>query len=157
MTAGVAATEITGENTRRKPDGIEPGRSALVPPEELCTLPFVSSPRNQVRREIEEDALHAHGIGRRRVVLEFGHPEAMKQAVRSHAGVAFVMETSVRDELARGLIRHVATPGLDLPVPVFMVHNRGKTFSDFQERLMDFVRTTCINDKPPVAFLTPPL
>lgn len=118
-------------------------------PEEICALPFISSPRNQVRREIEEDALHAHGIRGRQVVLEFGHPEAMKQAVRSHAGVAFVMETSVRDELARGLIRHIATPSLDLPVPVFMVHRRGKTFSDFQERLMDFVRAASVDDRPP--------
>ncbi|PSH65514.1 LysR family transcriptional regulator [Phyllobacterium sophorae] len=119
-------------------------------PDEIGALPFVSSPRNQVRREIEEDALHAHGIVGRQVVLEFGHPEAMKQAVRSHAGVAFVMETSVRDELSRGLVRHIATPGLDLPVPVFMVHHRGKGFSDFQERLMQFVRKAAIEDRPPM-------
>ncbi|NKC23259.1 LysR family transcriptional regulator [Ochrobactrum oryzae] len=72
-----------------------------VSPEEIAALPFVSSPRNQVRRELEEDALRAHGIVGRRVVLELGHPEAMKQAVRAHAGVAFVMETSVRDECER--------------------------------------------------------
>lgn len=118
-------------------------------PEEISKLPFISSPRNQVRREIEEDALRMHGILSRKVVLEFGHPEAMKQAVRCHAGVAFVMETSVRDELKRGLVRHIATPGLDLPVPVFLVHRRGKSFSDFQERLMDFVRSAPVDERPP--------
>lgn len=123
------------------------GESAT--PEQISALPFISSPRNQVRREIEEDALRMHGILGRTVVLEFGHPEAMKQAVRCHAGLAFVMETSVRDELRRGLIRHIATPSLDLPVPVFLVHRRGKTFSNFQENLLDFVRSSPIDDRPP--------
>lgn len=123
-------------------------------PQEIEALPFVSSPRNQVRREAEEDGLRAHGIVNRRVLLEFGHPEAIKQAVRSGAGVAFVMETSVRDELARGLLRRVATPEIDLPVPVFLVHRRGKSFSGFQTRLIDFVRAAAIDDHPP-SILTP--
>lgn len=118
-------------------------------PAEISRLPFVCSPRNQVRRELEEDALRAYGIVRERVVLEFGHPEAMKQAVRAHAGVAFLIETSVRDELARGLLRRVATPELDLPVPVFLVHRRGKGFSGFQERLLAFVRSAAVGDQPP--------
>lgn len=129
------------------PDSSLAGASAT--PAEIGRLPFVCSPRNQVRRELEEDALRAYGIVRERVVLEFGHPEAMKQAVRAHAGVAFVLATSVRDELARGLLRRVETPGLDLPVPVFLVRRRGKGFSDFQERLFAFVRAEAVGDRPP--------
>ena len=124
----------------------------VVTLEEIGALPFVSSPRNQVRRELEEDGLRAHGIVDRRVLLEFGHPEALKQAVRSGAGLAFVMETSVRDELERGLLRRIKTPDLDLPVPVFLVHRRGKSFSDFQTRLMDFVRAVASGDQPPTRF-----
>ncbi|WP_374788890.1 LysR family transcriptional regulator [Brucella oryzae] len=123
-----------------------------VSPEEIAALPFVSSPRNQVRRELEEDALRAHGIVGRRVVLELGHPEAMKQAVRAHAGVAFVMETSVRDECERGLLRRVTTPGVDLSVPVFLVSRRDKSFSDFQSSLMDYVRDAAVDGQPPVGF-----
>jgi DNA-binding transcriptional LysR family regulator len=121
-------------------------------PHEIEALPFVSSPRNQVRREAEEDGLRAHGVVNRRILLEFGHPEAIKQAVRSGAGVAFVMETSVRDELERGLLRRVATPGIDLFVPVFLVHRRDKGFSEFQMRLMDFVRAVATGDRPPERF-----
>ena len=118
-------------------------------PQTIAKLPFISSPRQQVRRELEEDALYAHGIRHREVVLEFGHPEAMKQAVRHHAGIAFVLESCVRDELARGLLRQVATPGLDLPVPVFLIHKRGKSFSRFQSRLMDFVRGAVVDGRVP--------
>ncbi|MFK3668385.1 LysR family transcriptional regulator [Ochrobactrum teleogrylli] len=123
-----------------------------VSPEEIAVLPFVSSPRNQVRRELEEDALRAHGIVGRQVVLEFGHPEAMKQAVRADAGVAFVMETSVRDECERGLLRRIATPSVDLSVPVFLVSRRDKSFSSFQSGLMDFVRNSAMDGRPPVGF-----
>lgn len=119
---------------------------ATATPAEISALPFVCSPRNQVRRELEEDALRAHGIVRERVVLEFGHPEAMKQAVRAGAGVAFVLETSVVDELARGLLRRVGTPGVDLFVPLFLARRRGKSFSDFQTRLIAFVREACQSD-----------
>jgi DNA-binding transcriptional LysR family regulator len=114
----------------------------------LADLPFITSPRNQVRRELEDDALRAYGIVRNRIVLEFGHPEAMKQAVRNHAGVAFVLETSVRDELKRGLLRKVETPDLNLPVPMFLVHRRGKTFSALQARLLNFVRDAAIDGIP---------
>ncbi|WP_273773105.1 LysR family transcriptional regulator [Brucella intermedia] len=125
-----------------------------VSPTDIAALPFVSSPRNQVRRELEEDALRAHGIIGRKVVLELGHPEAMKQAVRAHAGVAFVMETSVRDECERGLLCQVATPGVDLSVPVFLVSRRDKSFSDFQASLMDFVRSSAEDGQPPTGFET---
>lgn len=132
--------------------GDDPLTGNVATPEQIGTLPFVSSPRNQVRRELEEDGLRAHDIVNRRVLLEFGHPEAMKQAVRSGAGVAFVMETSVREELERGVLRRISTPGLDLPVPVFLVHRRGKSFSDFQTKLMDFVRAVASSDQPPTHF-----
>lgn len=132
--------------------GDDPLTGDAVTPEQIGTLPFVSSPRNQVRRELEEDGLRAHGIVNRCVLLEFGHPEAMKQAVRSGAGVAFVMETSVRDELQRGVLRRIGTPGLELPIPVFLVHRRAKSFSDFQTKLMEFVRAVVIGDQPPTRF-----
>lgn len=122
---------------------------AEVTPQQIADLPFISSPRNQVRREAEEDGLRAHGITHRRVLLEFGHPEAMKQAVRRGAGVAFVMETSVHDELRRGLLRRIATPGIDLSIPVFLVHRRGKSFSSLQAQLMDFLRTAAAGEQVP--------
>ncbi|MBN9085154.1 MAG: LysR family transcriptional regulator [Rhizobiales bacterium] len=108
---------------------------------ELRAVPFVSSPHNQVRREVEEDSLRTYGIVRENVKLEFGHPEAMKRAVLDHAGVAFVMETSVKPELAAGQLRHIATPQLSLPVPTFLVFRRGKAFSPLQRLLLDFLRT----------------
>lgn len=122
-----------------------PGSTLVGPtadPAVIAELPFIASPKNQVRRELEDDALRAYGIVRHRVLLEFGHPEAMKQAVRQGAGVAFVLETSITDEVSRGLLRVVGTPGLNLPVPMFLVFRRGKSFSPLQSELLAFVRET---------------
>lgn len=38
---------------------------------------------------------------------------------------------------------------LNLPVPVFLVQRRGKGRSDFQERLIAFVRQACLGETPP--------
>lgn len=108
---------------------------------DLARAPFVSAPRNQVRRELEEDALRAYGILRENIMLEFGHPEAIKHAVRCHAGVAFAMETSVTHEIESGQLRHVLTPRVNLPVPTFLLHRREKHFSRLQKLLMDFLRS----------------
>ncbi len=113
---------------------------ATMTPAELESVPFVSAPRNQVRRELEEDALRAYGITRQDIRLEFGHPEAIKQAVRSHAGVAFVMETSVKEELESGRLRHIRLDNVSLPVPTFLVYRRNKSFSRPQMLLLDFLR-----------------
>ena len=118
--------------------------SALVGPSAdaaaIAALPFVTSPRHQVRRELEDDALRAYGIVRERIVLELGHPEAMKQAVRHGAGVAFLFETCIADELSLGLLRKVETPGLRMAMPMFLVHRRGKSFSPLQNALIAFTR-----------------
>lgn len=116
---------------------------------DIGKLSFVSSPRGQTRRELEEEALRAMGVANRQVFLEFGHGEAMKQAVRSGPGVAFMLETSVRDELEMGTLRRILTPELDMPVSVFMLYKRGKTLSKFQMKLMDYIRSISADGLPP--------
>lgn len=116
--------------------------------DDIAKLPFISSPRGQTRRELEEEALRAAGIKDRQVLLEFGHGEAMKQAVRGGPGVAFMLESSVRDELAKKELRLIKTPGLDMPVSVFMLYRRGKALSEFQMKLMDYIRREAVHEGP---------
>jgi len=123
-------------------------------PEMIADLPFVSAQAGMPRREIEEDLLDRHGIRRRRVVLEFGHAESLKQAVRAGAGYAFVFRSSLRDELKSGALREVETPGMSLKVPVFVVRRPNKKLSSFQQRLMDFLVdeiTARLEGRPPPA------
>lgn len=105
--------------------------------DQLSMLPFITAQSGTARREIEESALTRLGIKRERIQMEFGHAEAIKQAVRTGAGVAFLFLSSVRDELASSTLRMIETPGLDLRVPVYQVRKRGKHLSTFQISLME--------------------
>jgi len=40
-------------------------------------------------------------------------------------------------------------PGLNLPVPMFLVHRRDKTFSDWQAQLIEFIRQAAAGGKLP--------
>jgi DNA-binding transcriptional LysR family regulator len=106
----------------------------------LQDLDYVTPPRGLVTRDFEDEMLHLRGVTRRNVVLELGHPEAMKRAVRADVGVSFLLESTIRDELQSGALRSIDTPELvDFSIPLFLVHRRKKTLSKIQRRLLDFV------------------
>lgn len=106
---------------------------------DLTALPFITAPRHLVRRELEEAQLRAHGIDVRNVILEFGHPESQKHAVRRDLGLCFFLESSIRADVGRGELRVIETPGLQMSIPLFLVHRRDKVFSPFQRALMEHV------------------
>lgn len=114
----------------------QPGMQLM--PEELHKYPFVTAQTGTPRREIEEEALEPFDV-ERNIELEFGHAEAIKQAVRAKAGLAFLFRSSVRDELASGALRQIATPGMALKVPVYCVHRKDKILSSYQKSLMTFI------------------
>jgi len=116
-----------------------PRLDAPPTPEVIADLPFVSAQVGMPRYEIEENLLEKHGIRRKRIVLEFGHAESLKQAVRAGAGYSFVFRSSLRDELRTGVLREVETPGMQLKVPVYLVRRPHKKLSSFQQTLMEFL------------------
>ncbi len=105
----------------------------------LSTLPYVCTPKGLARRELEDELLHLEGVTHREVTLELGHPEAIKRAVAMGVGVSFVEESAVRSDLERGALRRIATPGLNLSVPLVLVHRRDKLLSEMQRRLIEFI------------------
>ncbi|APZ50439.1 LysR family transcriptional regulator [Salipiger abyssi] len=108
-----------------------------IAPGDLSKHWFVTAQTGTPRRELEEAALRSHGVSRGRIAMEFGHAEAIKQAVRAGAGLAFLFESSVRDELASGLLREIETPGMSLAVPAYLVRREGKRLNQYQTRLME--------------------
>lgn len=115
------------------------------PIESLSTLPFVSTERQLIRREIEEEQLRQFGVVRQNIVIEFGHAEAMKRAVRADLGVALLLESSVREDIDAGVLREVRIDAAEFWAPVFLVYRERKVFSPLQSALVDFIR----GSKPP--------
>jgi DNA-binding transcriptional LysR family regulator len=107
---------------------------------ELASLPFVSSPRSFSRQRIVDRQLAEMGLPAISVVIELGHAEAMKRAVRSGLGVAFMFRSSVEDELARGDLREIAVRDGHLTAPVLLVRREDRRFTPMQPQLVDVVR-----------------
>lgn len=108
-----------------------------LPLEALTDMPFVTAQHGTPRREIEEHLLSDFGVRRERIEMEFGHAEAIKQAVRAGAGAAFLFRSSIRDELAAGTLREIETVGMRLATPVYLVRRKTKRLSSFQSALLE--------------------
>lgn len=141
-TAGLEVEQVHSEKMVLLASRTMPIADRLESLDDLVRLPFVAAQRNTARRELEDHLLGQLGVHRERIEMEFGHPEALKQAVRAGAGIAFFFKASVRDELASGLLREISVDGLALTAPVFQVWRKGKRLSTFQRALMDHLART---------------
>jgi LysR family transcriptional regulator, low CO2-responsive transcriptional regulator len=120
------------------PDG-QP-RADVIGTDELARLPFIEAPEGIIRRTFVDRQLRRLGVVERNVVLQLGHPEAMKRATREGLGVALLFRSAVRDEIAAGLLREVEVDGIDVSVPIILVSRKGKTFSPLHQALIDEIR-----------------
>ena len=109
--------------------------------DQVSRLPFISTANSTVMQQLEEGQLRANGIPSRRIILNLGHPEAQKEAVRRDVGVCFFSKTAVERELARGELRLVRTPGLMLTLPLYLASREGKELSEFQSALKHHIET----------------
>jgi DNA-binding transcriptional LysR family regulator len=120
------------------PDHEIAGRTLQI--DDLRTLPFIEAPEGIIRRSFVDRQLRTLGIVQRNVVLQLGHPEAMKRATRERLGVALLFRSAVEDELAAGTLRELTVEGVDVSVPIFLVSRKGKTFSPVHEALIADIR-----------------
>jgi DNA-binding transcriptional LysR family regulator len=106
----------------------------------LAGLPFIEAPQGLMRRTFVERRLRAAGIVDRNIVLELGHPEAMKRATMEGLGVTMLFRSAVQRELEDGLLREIAMDGVEVVVPITLVHRKGKSFSAVHRRLLGAIR-----------------
>jgi DNA-binding transcriptional LysR family regulator len=116
-----------------------------VQPAELARLPFVCSPPGRPRRRQMDEALAEIGIAERTVMIELGHPEALKTVTGIGLGVALLLRASVERELREGALREVEIVDTRLTVPIAVVHRADKRFTPIQRQLLDEV-TVALGD-----------
>lgn len=120
------------------PDG--PPEDTRITREELATLTFVDAQKGSLRRTFTDRELESAGIDDRRVVVELGHPEAMKQMVRAGMGVCWLFESAVRQELANGSLREIKADGLEIAGPIYFVRRSDKIFSPVHRSLIENIK-----------------
>ena len=108
--------------------------------EELSALRFVCSPRGRPRRRLIDEALGGIGLGERRIVIQLGHPEALKIATARGLGVCLMLAASVTQELEAGILRRVEIEGATLSVPIRLARRTDKRFTALQDVLLADVR-----------------
>jgi LysR family transcriptional regulator, low CO2-responsive transcriptional regulator len=105
----------------------------------LAEVPLVSSPAGLVRRGVVDAQLAARGVRPRNVVMELGHPEAMKYATIEGLGMCLMFRTSVTRELNEGTLREVPLEDAKLTVPLISVVRADKRPSPLQQELLEAV------------------
>lgn len=123
-------------------------REPSITVEELARLPSVESPGGLIRRKLVDRQLAKLGIGDRNVVMELGHPEAMKRAAMGGLGVTLQFRSAVADDIAAGRLREIEIADATLSVPVFLVARKGKFVSAIQRDLIDAIRGAFGADVP---------
>jgi DNA-binding transcriptional LysR family regulator len=110
-----------------------------LPVTALEDAPLVSSPAGLVRRGVIDAQLAANGVRLRNVVIELGHPEAMKRATHDGLGMCLMFRNSVARELQDGTLREVCLEDARLSVPLMTVLRTDKRPSPIQQQLLDAV------------------
>jgi DNA-binding transcriptional LysR family regulator len=139
-TPGLASTRIGEEPLVlvAAPDA-EP-RADEIAVDEMGALDFVDSQQNHLRQRLINDHLRAIGVMRRKVVLQLGHPEAMKRAARDGLGATLLFRSAVEEDLVAGSLREIRIRDVALAIPIYLMHRKGKLFSATQSDLVDAVK-----------------
>jgi len=93
-------------------------RLGTAPPlTELFSYPFIARVVSSGSLRTVHAALESRGISpdQMRIILEVDGNEALKSAVISQLGLAFISKWAIQQELQAGTLQTIATPGLTIP------------------------------------------
>jgi DNA-binding transcriptional LysR family regulator len=113
---------------------------AAVTVEQLAKLPFVCPPGGMAIRRSQDSALASIGVNDRRVEIELGSAESIKQAVVADIGVAMLWRQSVQADIEAGILREVTVDAPTLRDKLFIVRRTGNRLTPLQRRMLDRLR-----------------
>ncbi len=85
-------------------------------------------------------------------VMEFDNVETLKRAVEIDAGLAFVPEATIRQEVEQGTLIKLPLQGHHISRPLAIIHRKGRVLTPAMKKLIEMMtsRTKEIFDKPTV-------
>jgi DNA-binding transcriptional LysR family regulator len=133
------------------PPGHAWASKAVVALTELVGQPMILREVGSGSRKVFEDALHAARLDSSAltVVAEMGSTEAVRQAVKSGAGVSVISLRAIQDDLDRGSIRTVPLKGINLTRDFYLVYHKNRSRSPLCEAFTNFLLAS-VSLKPPV-------
>jgi DNA-binding transcriptional LysR family regulator len=95
-------------------------------------------------RQVTERALQRAG-GQIKASMELGHTEAIKQAVMTGLGIAFVSIHAIRGELAAGRLHALRLRGLRIRRHFHIIHNEARTLSASARAFIELLKTVRVD------------
>jgi DNA-binding transcriptional LysR family regulator len=74
------------------------------------------------------------------IVMRLGSTAAVKRAVESGAGVSFISEKAIENEIKLGTIKTIPLKDLELDRKFFIVYRRQKSHSPATQALLQFLK-----------------
>jgi len=124
---------------------LPPGHAWATKPvvalKELVEQPMILREVGSGSRKVFEDALHAAGLDSSAltVVAELGSTEAIRQALKSGAGVSVISLRAIQDDLDRGTLRTVPLEGIRLTRDFYLVYHKNRSRSPLCEAFANFL------------------
>ena len=107
---------------------------------DLETLPFICAPKNTQFRNTIDSALESYGIIRSKVIMEVGHPEGIKQAVRAGLGLGLNFRFVVQEEIEMGLLEEIKIEEFKLYGDIYLAYRPHKYFLPIEQKLIRFIK-----------------
>ena len=89
------------------------------------------------------------------VVMEMGHPEAVKRAVESGVGLACLSGLTVCREVENGWLKSLYVEGVDMSRQLWVIHRKGKVMTEAMKEFLDFCEVMATCDDEPVCLSSP--
>ena len=116
--------------------------------DELVKFPFISREEGSGTREVVENYLleNDSSIENLNIIMEFGSPESIKNAVAAGLGISILSIATMEKELA---LNSLCAIGLENPVrrPFSIVHQRQKFRLRAMDEFFEFAQAHCANRK----------
>lgn len=122
----------------RAPDSKEEFTSVTI--QDFSTLPFVCAPKGTQLRHTIDTGLESYGITRSNIVMEVGHPEGTKHAVRSGLGLGINFRFVVQEELELGLLEEVVLDDFKLYGEMYLAYRPHKYLLPVERELINFIK-----------------
>lgn len=114
-------------------------RKKIITEEDLATADWILREPGSGTREVFDNAVLGR-VHRINLLLEFGHTEAIKQAVASGIGIGCASRRTLEDAFRTGNVVPLPTPFLNLERDLYVLIHRQKFRTQGLERFMDHCR-----------------
>jgi DNA-binding transcriptional LysR family regulator len=122
---------------------VAPNRKEELAPatlQDFALLPFVCAPKGTQFRQTIDTGLKSYGITRSNIVMEVGHPEGTKQAVRAGLGLGINFRFVVQEELELGLLEEVVLDDFKLYGDIYLAYRPHKYLLPVERELIKFIK-----------------